>query len=112
MNYLQCSMARTILEISVRELAKLAKVSTDTIVRLERGDELKERTVDAVRAVIEGSGLVSLEYEHATLAVPLAALPAARDVWKKKMGLAGKRDTSNPPASSSLKRMAKGRASD
>jgi transcriptional regulator with XRE-family HTH domain len=52
----QCRMARAGLGISVRELAKTAKVSTNTITRLESGEELKERTVDAVRAALEALG--------------------------------------------------------
>jgi DNA-binding XRE family transcriptional regulator len=43
-------MARAGLGMSVRDLAEAAKVSTNTIVRLEAGEELKERTIEAVRA--------------------------------------------------------------
>jgi transcriptional regulator with XRE-family HTH domain len=52
----QCRMARVGLGLGVRELAEKAKVSTNTITRLESGDELKERTVDAVRAALEKMG--------------------------------------------------------
>jgi hypothetical protein len=107
MNAAQCSMARAALQVSVRELAKLAKVSTDTIVRLERGDELKERTVDAVRSALEGSGLVSLKDDQTTLLVSPAKLSDARARWKEKVGLGRERDSSKPPASSSSKRTAR-----
>jgi transcriptional regulator with XRE-family HTH domain len=50
-------MARTALGLGVRDLAELAKVSPDTIARLERGEELKERTVDAIRAALESAGV-------------------------------------------------------
>ena len=40
----------------LRELAAAAKVSTDTVARFERGDELKERTVDALRRALEDAG--------------------------------------------------------
>ena len=39
----QCRMARAALGMGVRELASAAKVSTDTVARFERGEELKER---------------------------------------------------------------------
>jgi transcriptional regulator with XRE-family HTH domain len=54
-------MARTALNIGIRELAELAKVSPDTISRLERGEPLKERTVDAVRIALEAAGVVFVD---------------------------------------------------
>jgi hypothetical protein len=51
-------MARAALQIGVRELADAAKVSPSTITRLEAGDDLRERTVDAVRATLEAMGVV------------------------------------------------------
>ena len=53
----QSKMARAALGIGVRELAEKAKVSPDTIARLERGEELRERTVDAIRAALEAAGV-------------------------------------------------------
>jgi transcriptional regulator with XRE-family HTH domain len=50
-------MARAALGLGVRELAERAKVSPDTVARLERGDELRERTVDAIRAALESAGV-------------------------------------------------------
>ena len=50
-------MARTALGWGVRELAEASKVSPDTIVRLERGEELRERTVDSIRAALEKGGV-------------------------------------------------------
>ena len=50
-------MARAALELGVRELAKAAKVSTNTVTRFERGEELRERTVDAIRAALEAAGV-------------------------------------------------------
>jgi transcriptional regulator with XRE-family HTH domain len=57
MNANQCRMAREALKLEVRELANAADVSTSTIVRLERGDALLSRTVDAVRATLEAKGI-------------------------------------------------------
>ena len=50
-------MARVALNLGVRELAALAKVAPGTISRLEAGDELKERTVEAIRAALEQAGV-------------------------------------------------------
>src|SRR6516165_5346000 len=52
----QCRMARAALGWGVRELAEAAKVSTDTVARFERGDELKERTSDALQRALEAAG--------------------------------------------------------
>jgi len=50
-------MARAALELGVRELSERAKVSTNTLTRFERGDPLRERTVDAIRAALEAAGV-------------------------------------------------------
>ncbi|MFO1126345.1 MAG: transcriptional regulator [Methylocystis sp.] len=53
----QCRMARAALELGVRELADAAKVSTNTVTRFERGEELRERTIAAIRAALEAAGV-------------------------------------------------------
>jgi transcriptional regulator with XRE-family HTH domain len=53
----QSRMARAALGMGVRELAAAAKISTDTVARFERGEELKERTVDAIRRAFEEAGV-------------------------------------------------------
>lgn len=53
----QCKMARVALDLGVRELADLAKVAPATVSRLEAGESLKERTVDAIRAALEAAGV-------------------------------------------------------
>ena len=53
----QCKMARAALGLGVCELADLAKVSPGHVARLERGEELRERTVDDIRAALEGRGV-------------------------------------------------------
>lgn len=50
-------MARAATGLGVRELAKLADVSPDTVARLERGDELRTTTVDAIRTALEAAGV-------------------------------------------------------
>ena len=53
----QCRMARAALGLGVRELAAAAKVSIDTVARFERGEELKERTIDALQCALEVAGV-------------------------------------------------------
>ena len=57
MQTVQCRMARAAVGWGVRELAAAAKVSVDTVVRLEKGEVLKERTVDAIRRALETAGV-------------------------------------------------------
>lgn len=61
MNAIQCKMARTALNLGVRDLALLAQVSPNTIARLERGEELKPRTVEAIRTALEAAGVEFIE---------------------------------------------------
>ena len=53
----QCRMARAALGMGVRDLAAAAKVSVDTVARFERGEELKERTIDALQHALEAAGI-------------------------------------------------------
>lgn len=57
MHPVQCKMARVALGWGVRDLAKHAKVASDTISRLERGEVLRERTIDDIRATFEAAGI-------------------------------------------------------
>ena len=50
-------MARAALGLGVRELAAAAKVSVDTVARFERGEELKERTIEALQRALEAAGV-------------------------------------------------------
>jgi transcriptional regulator with XRE-family HTH domain len=50
-------MARAALQMGVRDLAAAAHVSPTTITRLERGEALYSRTVDAIRAALEAAGV-------------------------------------------------------
>lgn len=54
----QCRMARAGLGMSVRDLADRAQVSTNTISRLEAGEELKPRTVEAIQRALEEAGVI------------------------------------------------------
>ena len=44
------------LDLTVIELAALAKVSTNTLARFERGERLTERTMQRVEAAFEAAG--------------------------------------------------------
>jgi transcriptional regulator with XRE-family HTH domain len=50
-------MARAALGMGVRDLAAAAKVSVDTVARFERGEDLKERTIDALQHALETAGI-------------------------------------------------------
>ena len=68
MSAVQCKMARAALGWGVRDLARLARVSPDTVARLERGEAgLRERTVDAMRQVLEEAGIEFLNGDGARL---------------------------------------------
>jgi len=54
-------MARAALGMGVRDLAAAAKVSADTVARFERGEELKERTVEALKQTLELAGIEFIE---------------------------------------------------
>lgn len=50
-------MARAALGWGIVEFAERAGVSTNTIVRFERGEELKQSTIDQLQSVFEEAGL-------------------------------------------------------
>lgn len=51
-------MARAATGLGIRELAeKAGDISPNTISRLERGEELKESTVDKIRSALEAAGV-------------------------------------------------------
>ena len=55
---IQSKMARAALGLGVRDLARASGVSTDTIVRLERGEILQARTIAALRTAFEAAGVI------------------------------------------------------
>jgi DNA-binding XRE family transcriptional regulator len=57
MKAVQCKMARTALGWGVLDLAKAAKVSTQTIVRLERGEDLRPATHERITSAFEKAGI-------------------------------------------------------
>lgn len=57
MNAAQCRMARAALQLGVRNLAEAAHVSPTTVSKMERGEQLHPRTVEAIRAALETAGV-------------------------------------------------------
>ncbi len=57
----QCRMARAAARLGVRDLAVAAKVSTNTITRFEGGEELRPRTIEDIRRVLEAAGVQFLD---------------------------------------------------
>jgi transcriptional regulator with XRE-family HTH domain len=54
---IQCKMARVALGWGVRDLAREAKVSPDTVARLERGEELRASTLESLQDAFEKAGI-------------------------------------------------------
>lgn len=61
MNPLQLRLARTALDLTVRDAADFTGVSHNSITRYERGLELKESTVAKMRAALEAAGVIFVE---------------------------------------------------
>src|SRR5258706_5692236 len=81
----QCRMARAALGLGIRELAAAAKVSIDTVARFERGDELKERTIEALQRALEAAGV-----EFTNGGKPGVRLTRAVETEASKPAVAGK----------------------
>ena len=61
LTHIQSKMARVGTGLGVRDLAKLADVSPNTITRFERGESLQGRTIKAIKVALEEQGAVFLE---------------------------------------------------
>ncbi len=57
MRGIQCKLARVALGWGVLDLAKSAGVSTQTITRLERGEQLRASTLAGIQLVLEEAGI-------------------------------------------------------
>lgn len=64
MNSIQCKLARVALGWGVRDLALAANVSTQTISRLEAGEQLRISTLDGIIKVLENSGIEFIPESH------------------------------------------------
>jgi transcriptional regulator with XRE-family HTH domain len=54
---MQCKMARAATGWGVRDLARQAKISPDTVARFERGELLRNKTIQAIRNAFEAVGV-------------------------------------------------------
>ena len=61
MKPIQSRMARSALKIGIKEVAASAKVSSNTITRLESGEPLKDRTVEDIQRAYEAAGARFIE---------------------------------------------------
>ena len=57
MQSVQLNMALAALGWGTRDLAAASKVSLDTIARFKRGEQIKPRTIDAMRMALEAAGV-------------------------------------------------------
>jgi DNA-binding XRE family transcriptional regulator len=53
----QCEMARAGVGFGARELASAAGVTPETVVPLEKGETLRPRTLDTIRAALESASI-------------------------------------------------------
>ncbi len=53
----QCKMARVAVGWGMRDLARMANVSMDTVIRLERGESLKQATIERLRITLAAVGV-------------------------------------------------------
>lgn len=78
-------MARAGLNLGVRDLAGLAQVSTNTITRLERGESLYPRTIEAIRTALEAAGVEFVGETGVHLLGPAAQALREREKEKQKL---------------------------
>jgi transcriptional regulator with XRE-family HTH domain len=80
----QCRMARAALGLGIRELAVAAKVSIDTITRFERGDLLKERTIEAIQRALEAAGVEFTNGDQPGVRLTRAVARKSRDANRSR----------------------------
>jgi hypothetical protein len=79
----QSKMARAAAELRIEDVAEMAQVAAGTIVRFERGEELKPRTVEAIQRAFEEAGVEFINEGDAP-GVKIHARPAAKKQRKKR----------------------------
>jgi DNA-binding Xre family transcriptional regulator len=57
----QCKMARVAVDWGVRDLAASAGLSTNTVARFERGEEIRPSTLAAIRTALEAAGVLFID---------------------------------------------------
>ena len=81
MTPVQSKMARAATELRIGDVAKRARVSTGTVVRFERGEALKPRTVEAIQRAYEEAGIEFIDGDAPGVKLHVRAVPARK---KKK----------------------------
>ena len=101
---LQCRMARAALGLGIRELALAARVSIDTITRFERGDQLKERTIEAIQRALEAAGVEFTDGEQPGVRLTKAAAAQLREAARAPKTAIGEKKGSHRAAQRRKKR--------
>ncbi len=71
-------MARAATELRIEDVAKRARVSTGTVVRFERGETLKPRTVEAIQRAYEEAGIEFIDGDAPGVKLHVRAVPARK----------------------------------
>jgi len=74
----QSRMARAATGFQIVEIAARAKVATATIVRFEKGEELKPRTVEAIQRAYESAGIEFTNDDAPGVKVQVRPAPAKK----------------------------------
>jgi transcriptional regulator with XRE-family HTH domain len=77
----QCLLARTALGWGVRDLARAAEVSPDTVRRFERGGAVKASTTQAIQSALKAAGIIFIDADDGGPGVRLRKGRNARD-WQ------------------------------
>ena len=86
MNAMQSKMARTALDLTVRQAAELAGCSHETIIGIESGrSSIKQSTIDKVRAALEKAGVEFIDEDNGGLGVRLRKVRSASKSKKGKL---------------------------
>ncbi|MCF3932969.1 helix-turn-helix domain-containing protein [Acuticoccus sp. M5D2P5] len=75
MNGVQLRMARAALGLTVREAAERCLVSHDTIVRIEKGETVKQTTLATIRGALEDAGVEFIPENGGGAGVRLRRIP-------------------------------------
>jgi transcriptional regulator with XRE-family HTH domain len=78
MRAVQVKMARAAVGWGVRELAKKAGVTANTVTRIENGADAKQSTMDRLQQALEAAGVEFIEENGGGLGVRLLKSPQKR----------------------------------
>jgi transcriptional regulator with XRE-family HTH domain len=78
MKPVQLKMARAAVGWGVRELAKKAGVTANTVTRIENGADAKQSTIDRLQQALEAAGIEFIQENGGGLGVRLRKRPQKR----------------------------------